>query len=232
VIGGKSNFPLYLFRIDDVLSEKESLARSAQIRYAALLPRAFEDALDKPEMLLKRWGKDTHGSETFIPLSDLLAEVWDNLALPILDYIKDLGETSNNFGCKRRLIVLAGREDAPKDFQVPNLEVLKAAIFEALWNAFEHGTFAETAVVNIAFPVEETNTLRIMISNPSDGKRHTEREGGKGVGHIRAMIQNLAAAGQLASEEDERRLVGWSDFECHYDSKESRWITNITLGGK
>jgi len=231
VIGSKSNFSLDLFREEDIqeLSKKALLARFAQIRYSALLPRAFEDALDKPEAVLHRWELQDR-SEAYISLDRLLMLVWDELAMPILDVIKDLGSDENSLGCYKRTIRLAGREAAPRQFKVPNLEVLKTALFESLWNAFEHGVFSEEAVVEIAFEPAGTNIGRIVITNPSDGKRHTQREGGKGLQHIRAMIENLAQAANLSTNA-ERKLSGKCHFECHYDDGMSRWVTAITLGG-
>jgi len=236
VIGGKSCFPLYKTRIEDYLTgskgEGEIAARNAQILYAALLPRAFEDALDSEGAVLSRW-EATSPDEQWITVSQFHEAVWFNLAKPLLDHVKLLVDQSpeTTFRCAGLTLDLKQQHPFPVEFLVPNLEVVKVAYFESLWNAFEHGAFErQTGTATVTLSVErEPHAVTLVIQNPWKPENY-DHSGRHGLGYTRAMIESLAKAGAMAKT-GVRKYAARCKLESKADPQNLMWVGRLTLGG-
>ena len=237
VFGGKSNLPLYAFHLESICregrSEKEKKtisARSAQIRYAALLPRAFEDVLCIPEEVLNRW--EHHGNaQAFMSLRVLFHEVWDEMAMPILDYVKDaVPDRPMSFKCRGKLLQIVGLKQTAK-WRVPNLEAIRAALFECLWNAFEYGEFEGPTATIYVEVVGPPPKVTITIRNPAVKRADREREGGNGIKYAKAMLTSLAAAGRGAQPRTARSILQYCDVDGDYNEAKKMWVAKLTLGG-
>jgi hypothetical protein len=231
VIGAKSNLPLYDFMLERDyagLIDKEKRARSAQIHYSTLLAQVYEDLLDRPDNVVQRWIQ-LDRQQAMVSMDALFREVWDELAFPILDCIKDAPGITK-FGCRHMPISLKGRDEIPR-FLVPGLGIVRMALFEMIWNAFEHGSFVGTAEVTVNTKVG-CNLVEISVTNPHKGFSSAARGRGEGLHHVSEFTLGMAQVGKMAPLGSDIRYLKEAWFDSRYDDVTHLWISKFVIGGE
>jgi len=218
VIAGKSGVPpLYTFP-DQILALQKQLPspllqdaafRAAQIAYAAILPDVFRNTVLAPEPANQN---STLWTPT-LPVRDLLhVELWNKMLEPLVRRTFPVWHPR----FLRSHCVPKVRWRISATCYVPGCELIRAMLFELLWNAFRRGSFAADKQPSVSCSAAEYGDLvRISISNPCQLNTSPDRPE-----HVDSLVNSLrhwtAARGHDA-------------FSPNVFVIANRWVSELTL---
>ena len=184
--------------------------RSAQTKYACILPNIFASAMGNPNSD-ELWGHAKNIKTT-------VEEVWSGLVLPCARAAGRI--KTGDFGAKGREPELVWYRDTGV-FVVPYNEIVEAVLFELFWNACRHGCFKNDpdghALIEIGTQPASSCTVELLIRTvPKEGisvKDNCCR-------HVRAFVDVLRSWNQAKRAEM---------FNIDFSIVEGKWVSRLVM---